>query len=272
MSRTTSHAARFSALVALIAAFAVGAAPAGGSRAALPTLYVAYTMNCTFSISDDSGRAVTVIPPGTYQISIRTPVSFAEVDLSGIFDMTACKGFVQFKLTGPGVSAFDNLGDGDNAYDLLTETFQPSSTYVAQDLNQPSVARLTFATAATGTATGPATSTSSSTSKGSTQKELVGSAAIPFRGALDAIVFKSGKLSLSRNGKAVSFLKSGRWTFSVDDESTKAGFSVQVLHGKTTAVTGAAYTGSHDVTLQLKPGRWFFFTPGGRKSVFFVTS
>jgi hypothetical protein len=267
-----SPVARFSTLLALLGAFAVAAVPAGSSPAALPTLYVAYTMNCTFSISDDGGRPVTVIAPGTYQISIRTPVSFAEVDLSGIFDMTACKGFVQFKLTGPGVSAFDNLGDGDNAFDLLTETFQPSSTYVAQDLNQPNVARVAFTTASSGSVTGPTSTTSSTSSKGSTQKELVGSAAVPFRGALDAIVFKSGKLSLSRNGKAVSFVKSGRWTFSVDDESTRAGFSVQVLHGKTTAVTSAAYTGSHDVTLQLKPGRWFFFTPGGKKSVFFVTS
>jgi len=268
-----SHVARCSALLALLTAVAVFAAPAGASPSALPTLYVAYTMNCTFSIVDDSGRPVTVIAPGTYQISIRTPVSFAEVDLSGIFDMTACKGFVQFKLTGPGVSAFDNLGDGDNAFDLLTETFQPSSTYVAQDLNQPSVARLSFTTAASGSASGPAGSSSSSTSsKGSTQQPLVGSAAIPFRGALDAIVFKNGKLSLSRNGKAVTFLKSGRWTFSVDDESTRAGFSLQLLHGTSTAVTSMTYTGSHDVTMQLKPGRWFFFTPGGRKSVFFVTS
>ena len=264
--------ARVSTLLALLAAAALLAGPAGSSPAALPTLYVAYTMNCTFSIVDDAGRQVNVITPGMYQISIRTPVSFAEVDLSGIFDMTACKGFVQFKLTGPGVNAFDNLGDGDNAYDLLTETFQPSSTYVAQDLNQPSVARVAFTTAATGTASGPASSNSSTSTKGSTQQSLVGSAAIPFRGALDATVFKSGKLSLSRNGKTVSFLKAGRWTFSVDDESPKAGFSVQVLHGKTTVVTGAAYTGSHDVTLQLKPGRWFFFTAGGRKSVFFVTS
>ena len=54
--------------------------------------------------------------------------------------------------------------------------------------------------------------------------------------------------------------------------STKAGFSLQVLHGKPTAVTSSAYKGSHDVTLQLKPGRWFFYTPGGKKSVFFVTS
>src|SRR5947208_2739085 len=145
-----SPVARLATLLALLIAVPVLAGPAGGSPAALPTLYVAYTMNCTFSISDDAGRPVTVITPGTYQISIRTPVSFAEVDLSGIFDMTACKGFVQFKLTGPGVNAFDNLGDGDNAFDLLTETFQPGSTYTAQDLHQPSVTRTAFTTASSG--------------------------------------------------------------------------------------------------------------------------
>ena len=264
---------RFSKLIAPLVV-AGSLAPAAAARpAALPTLYVEYTMNCTFSITDDSGRRVSSIPPGTYQVSIRTPVSFAEVDLSGIFDMTACKGFVQFKLTGPGVDAFDNLGDGDNAFDLLTATFQPSSSYTAQDLNQPSVTRTVFTTASSGSANaGSSSSTSNVGAKGSTQGSLVGSAANPFRGALDATVFKSGKLSLSRNGKTVSFLKSGRWTFAVDDESTRAGFAVQVLHGKSTTVTSAAYTGSHDMTLQLKPGRWFFFSPGGKKSVFFVTS
>ena len=46
-----------------------------------------FPYNCTFSITDDSGRRVSSIPPGTYQVSIRTPVSFAEVDLSGILNM-----------------------------------------------------------------------------------------------------------------------------------------------------------------------------------------
>ena len=261
------------ALAAAAAAAALAAGAGTAQRAVLPTLYVQYTMNCTFSITDDNGKPVTSIAPGTYQVSIRTPVSFAEVDLSGIYDMTACKGFVQFKLSGPGVDAFDNLGDGDNAFALLNATFQPGATYTAVDLNQPSVARVSFTTASSGSPASPAgTSGSTVSGKGSTQQSLVGSAASPFRGSLDAIVSKTGKLSLSRNGKAVSFLKSGRWTFSVDDESRTAGFAVQVLHGKQTTVTGGAYTGSHDVTLQLKPGRWFFFSPGKSKSVFFVTS
>jgi hypothetical protein len=264
---------RLASLIVALTAAAV-LTPSGGARpgAVQPTLYVDYTMNCTFSISDDNGRHVSSIPPGTYQVLVQTPVVFADVDLSGVFDMTACKSFVQFQLSGPGVSLSTTLQDGDEDKEMLRATFQPGATYTAQDLNQAGVTRTTFSTQATGSAVAPTGPTSNVSGKGSSQESLVGSAANPFRGALDAIVYRSGKLSLSRNGKTVSSLKTGRYTFSVDDESKTAGFSLQLLHGKSTAVTSVAYTGSHDVTLQLKPGRWFFFTPGGRKSVFFVTS
>jgi hypothetical protein len=266
---------RFWKLISVLALAGVLVPAAGSRRSALPTLYVDYTMNCTFTISDDSGRRVSSIPPGTYQVQIMTPVAFGAVDLTGIHDMTACQSFVQFQLSGPGVNLSSTLGDGDSAFWLYTEMLQPSATYTAVDNNQPSVARVVFSTASSGSASvsgGTSTTSSSTSTKGSTQQSLVGSAAIPFRGSLDATVFKTGKLGLSRNGKTVSFLKTGRWTFSVDDESAKAGFSLQVLHGKPTADTSSAYTGSHDATLQLKPGRWFFYTPGGKKSVFFVTS
>jgi hypothetical protein len=247
--------------------------PAGGADTVLPTLYVRYATNCTFSISDDSGRSVTQIAPGSYQVFVTTPVVFAGVDLSGVFDMTACKGYVQFQLTGPGVNISTTLQDGDEDKDLERATFQPGSTYVALDNNQPGVTRTTFTTAVSGSATGPSgTSSSSVSAGGSTQKALVGSAANPFRGALDAIVYASGKLSLTRNGKPVTALKTGRWTFSVDDESRKAGFGLQVLRGKAITITSAAYTGSHDATVELKPGRWAFFTPGGKRTTFFVSS
>jgi hypothetical protein len=250
--------------------------PAAGSRpAALPTLYVEYTMNCTFTITDDAGRRLASIAPGTYQVQIQTPVPFGAVDLTGVHDMTACKSFVQFQLTGPGVNLQSTLGDGDSAFWLYTETFQPNASYVAQDLNQPSVTRFPFSTAAAGSAPQPATPSSGGSttpSKGTPSTDIVGSEANPFRGSLDAIVFKSGKLSLSRNGKRVSSLKSGRWTFAVDDESARAGFGIQVLKGKTQTITTASYVGNHDVTVTLKPGRWSFFTPGGKKTTFFVVS
>jgi hypothetical protein len=264
---------RFSTLTALLAAAAV-LVPAGGARltAVQPTLYVDYTMNCTFSISDDSGKRVTSIPPGTYQVLVQTPMVFADVDLSGIFDMTACKSFVQFQLTGPGVNLSTTLQDGDEDKEMLRATFQPSATYTAQDNNQASATRTTFGTQASGTAVAPTGPASSVSGKGSSQGDLVGSAANPFRGSLDAIVFKSGKLSLSRNGKTIRSLKSGRYTFSVDDESKTTGFTVKPLRGKAVNVTTAAFVGSHSLTLTLGQGRWYFYWAGGKKTTFFVAS
>jgi hypothetical protein len=264
---------RVSSLTAVLAATAV-LVPAAQARsgAVQPTIYVEYTMNCTFAISDDNGRRVTSIPPGTYQVLVTTPMVFADVDLSGIFDMTACKSFVQFQLTGPGVSLSTTLQDGDEDKEMLKATFQPSATYTAQDLNQAGVTRTTFSTQATGSAVAPTGPTSSVSGKGSSQQSLVGSAANPFRGALDAIVYKSGKLSLSRNGKTVSSLKTGRYTFSVDDESKTAGFTVKSLRGKAVNVTTAAFVGSHAVTLTLAQGRWYFYWASGKKTAFFVGS
>jgi hypothetical protein len=264
---------RVSSLIAVLAATAVLVPAAdAGSGAVQPTIYVEYTMNCTFSISDDSGRRVTSIPPGTYQVLVTTPMVFADVDLSGISDMTACKSFVQFQLMGPGVTLSTTLQDGDEDKEMLRATFQPSATYTAQDLNQAGVTRTTFSTQATGSAVAPTGPASSVSGKGSSQESLVGSAANPFRGALDAIVYKSGKLSLSRNGKTVSSLRTGRYTFSVDDESKTAGFTVKSLRGKAVNVTSAAFVGSHAVTLTLAQGRWYFYWGSGKKTAFFVGS
>lgn len=265
--------------VAVVLVPASGASSRAGGAPALPTLYVQYTMNCTFGIFDDQGHPVSSIAPGSYQVEVETPVMFKLVRPGGVStdniaanDFTGCKGWVQFQLTGPGVNIQTTLQDGDEDKDLERATFQPGSTYVALDNNQPGVTRTTFTTAASGSATGPTGSSTSSVSGGSSQQSLVGSAANPFRGALDAIVYASGKLSLTRNGKPVTTLKTGRWTFSVDDESRKAGFSLQVLRGKAMTITSPTYTGSHDATVELKPGRWAFFTPAGKRTTFFVGS
>jgi hypothetical protein len=262
-----------STLIAVLAA-SIALVPAAGARRAdvLPTLYVSYTMSCTFTITDDSGRRVSSIPPGTYQVLVTTPMVFADVDLSGIFDMTACKSFVQFQLAGPGVNLSTTLQDGDEDKDVLRATLQPSATYTAQDLNQAGVTRTTFSTQATGSAASPAGPSSSVSGAGSSQESLVGSAAFPFRGSLDATVFKSGKLGLSRNGKPVTSLKAGRYTFSVDDESKANGFTVKPLRGKAVAVTTPPFVGSHDLTLTLKQGRWFFYSGAGKKTAFFVVA
>ena len=259
-------------LIAVLACLVAVPAAAAGRADVQPTLYGAYTMNCTFTITDDNGRHVSSIPPGTYQVLVTTPMVFADVDLSGIFDMTACKSFVQFQLTGPGVNLQTTLQEGDEDKEMLRATFQPSATYTALDNNQAGVTRTTFSTQATGSAASPTGPSSSVSGKGSSQEELVGSAAVPFRGSLDAIVYKSGKLTLSRNGKPVTSLKQGRYTFSVDDESKTGGFTVRPLRGRAVAVTTAAFVGSHGATVTLKRGRWFFYSGAGKKTAFFVIS
>src|SRR5579884_269074 len=111
MDQLTKRTPALLAVAAMLAG--ITAVPGSAARAALPTLYVAYTMNCTFTITDDSGAKVTSIPPGSYQVQVTSPVAFGGVDLSGTNDMTACKGSVQFHLTGPGVSISTTLEDGD---------------------------------------------------------------------------------------------------------------------------------------------------------------
>src|SRR5262249_44783351 len=169
----------------------------------------------------------------------------------------------------------DSMFYGENPSETFTVTFEPSSTYTWRNNEQPGVV-FTFVTSAAGGASGGGAggggATSSTTKTGKPSTDIVGSEGIPFRGAPDASVYKGGKLSLTRNGKKVTFLKTGRYTFSVDDESTAEGFSVQVLKGKPQTVTSKAYVGSHDVTLALKPGRWFYFSPAGKRATFFVTS
>jgi hypothetical protein len=186
-----------------------------------------------------------------------------------------------FHLTGPGVDYRTDLNQGEQVQETWAVTFQPNATYTWQDDYRPALVSGSFRTSGTvATQPTPTGSSSPSGSGGSSSKgtatvgnsDLVGSAKPTFRGSLDAIVYASGKVSLSRNGKPVTALTTGRWTFSVDDESRKAGFTVQVLHGKAQTVTTGAFVGSHDLTITLKPGRWSYFSPSGKRTTFYVVS
>jgi hypothetical protein len=266
-----------SIVCALAAALSLGVT---SSRADtfLPTLYVRYAMNCTFTITNDAGAQVTQIAPGEYQLFISTPVPFGLIDLSGISDMTACKGFALFSITGPGVNVETNLEFGDNETDnSLQPKFLPGSTYVAQDGNQPTVTRKVFTTTASGLPTpvsssSSSTSSSSSSGKGAVQKQLVGSAVVPFRGTLAAAVGAAGSLTLTTKGKPVGTLKAGLYTFTVHDNSAASGFAIQKLKASAITLTGIGYKGTHVKTVDLKAGQWTFFTPSGKKNYFIVVA
>ena len=85
------------------------------------------------------------------------------------------------------------------------------------------------------------------------------------RGTLHGVVTRNGKLSLRRNGKAVTSLKAGRYTVSVDDQSTRRDFRIRTPQGKVQTITSAGYVGWQEVTVTLGVGRWSFFALGGRR-------
>jgi len=221
---------RVSILIAVLALAAALAAPGLSSSrdndppAAQPTLYVVYTMNCTFSIVDDFGKHVTSIAPGNYQIEVSTPVMFKLVRPGGVGvdeiapnDFTGCKGWVQFQLTGPGVDLFSTLDSGCDAFLLLpSQNFKPGATYTFQDLNQPSATRTTLSVDKDGTPPTPPTNPYTKTSgKGDRSVDPIGMNRLPTAGTINAVLSKSGKLTMTNKGKPVLTLRpasTGSWS------------------------------------------------------------
>jgi hypothetical protein len=260
-------------IAAVAAAAGVVCATGGAAGAAFPTIYVQYTTNCTFTVTDDAGKAVTSITPGQYQVAVSTPVSFGGVDLSGRSDMTACKGSIDFDLTGPGVAVGTTLNDGDGSFDLLSATFRPSSTYVAVDNNQPTVARASFTTLATGTATGSAGGTTTTATGSAGSSSGSGSTKTAVVGTLKASVGSTGALKLTYKGKSVSSLKAGKYTVTVVDTSTHNGFILRASGKPAVTVSPVAFVGSKSVDVDLKTGQWYFApSSSGKKTYFIVTA
>ena len=235
----------------------VGAAHAAVSQ----TIYAWFDVDGNLNVRYvDNSNVGSTIPPGTYQIVLNnnTADDYA-VDH-------------KFHLFGPGINYSPPAGAVQTTFSV---TFQSGGTYTVQDDLDPADHHLTIlATTSSGPSpsAGGGTSTTATGSTKPTSSDIVGSEAVPFRGALDGIVFGNGALSLTRLGKKVSSLKAGRYTFFVDDESKTRGFSVQQLGNKAFVVTTGSFKGTHDLTIALKPGRWFFYSPGAKKSSFLVVS
>jgi len=274
---------RFSTLAAALGVAAAVLAPSGSARTGgeLPTLYVQYTLNCTFSMVDDAGHPVTSIAPGSYQVEVTTPIMFKLVVPGGpgidssatSSDFKGCKGWVQFQLTGPGVSMATTLDTGcDSTLLLPAQTFQPNATYVAQDNNQPSVTRLAFTTTNSGTPT-VGTSVYDNSTTGSTQGSILGGSDSkgPVLGTLAATLSASGQPALTLKGKPVTALKAGRYKVSIVDKDPKASFTIQTAAGKVKNLTTAPFVGIHPVVLTLTAGQWLYYSALGKSSSFQVS-
>jgi hypothetical protein len=242
-------------LVGWLAFLAVGV---GASQAAWSqTIYAYFDVDGGLQFRyADSTNVGTTIPPGTYTINLNNNGS----DDLGIDHI--------FHIFGPGV---DYKAANVDTQATFTATFQAGATYTIQDdLDPKDIHQTLLATNAPPASSGTSTTTPTSGSTKPTSSDIVGSEVVPFRGALEAIVFGDGAVSLTRNGKKVASLKAGRYTFFVDDESKTRGFSVQGLTKTAVAVTSRKFTGTKDVTIALKPGRWSFFAPGANRHVFAV--
>jgi hypothetical protein len=235
----------------LIAIAAVVALASGGgvARAGLPSLFATYkTEDCTFTFRNDAGKTVHTIPPGDYQVVVATSGTYGDYFVSDQTGLRACKGFVEFRLTGPGVNLTTTLDYGDSSGEILAATFKPGGSYTVQDDHNIAGTKRTFTVARSGSVT------------------------VALRGVLTATVSAKGELALTRNDKAVSSLKQGKWTLSVRDDSKTNGFTLQQLAKSPVAVTDGAFYGFRDVTIILKPGQWSFYSPGGKKRTFRVVA
>ena len=258
---------RITAFLALLAAGVV-VASASAIVPGIPTIYVEYNPNCTFTLSVDGGTTVTAtsppgptLPPGGYQI---------QVLMANPTGGYSC-GTPVFTLTGPGVSSTTTFPNESLLDNHVLPALRPSSTYAAEDENAPASTRVYFSTAATGSSASllsPSTS-SSGTAGGSSQGDIVGSAVLPYRGRLAATVASGGRATLTRGGRTVSTLQAGRYDIVVSDLTRTAGFSLEHARDEPVALTGVLYKGRETRRLGLTAGRWKYLS-AGKASAFLV--
>jgi hypothetical protein len=254
----------FVAAAVMLAGFVL--AGEGSSRAAvLPTLYVNYVgTNCTFTITNDSGANVSSIAPGSYQITLSAT------------DFVSCPNKLpNFQLAGPGVSIQTPIDNGTGAAADYTAVFQPSSTYVAQDLNQP-LSVITFTTLSSGSAAPVSLPTNTLATTTSASTDPIGTASGPkstpatFRGTLDGVVSSAGRLTLKYKGKAVGELTAGKYTFSIVDHSKTGGFLVQEPPKAAKTLTSSGFVGSRKVSVELTTGQAIFYPTFVAKKEYFI--
>jgi hypothetical protein len=178
-----------------------------------------------------------------------------------------------FHLSGPGVNISSDLLPCENPRELLTITLRPSSTYAYEDSRHPELGRIVFATSSGGssaeTSSGAGRPATGAYSGSVTNTSPVGSGVKPIAGTLSATVSSAG-ITLSRQGRSVSLLKSGRYRIAVDDRTRSAGFTIERTDKKPVPITGASFVGKRAVTLDLRPGEWLVYSAAGKKRRFTV--
>jgi hypothetical protein len=260
------RAHRISVVVGLAAAALV--LFSGVSHAAVSSTIHAYfdaDGHLMFTYLDGSQVAGT-IPPGTYTVIY---------DNLGADDLAVDHAF---HLSGPGINFAPPATVVQATFSV---TFSANATYTLQDDLHPTLERRTFVAGGSGggSDTGAvSTSTSTSTPKSTTKAvsndivgaDIVDASKLPLRGTLTGAISSTGKLTLLYKGKVVGELKSGKYRFAIDDQTSKLAFKVQRLKKDAVTVTGVKFVGRHTATVPLDPGQWWFFSGAGKKIYFLV--
>ncbi len=244
----------------------------GGASAAIPgvpSIYITYNPDCTFTMSVDPGVAITsssppgqTLPPGNYQLLVSMPnpdIGYACVTPT-------------FTLTGPGVNSV-TVFPMESLYDDLPVALQPSSTYIAEDTNAPAATEKVFTTSASGSSSAliptKSTTTVAGSASGSSQPDLLGSALAPFRGSAPGDR-ERGVAGLERSGRSVGALSARGYELHVDDRSRHAGFFLEHSNQKPLTVTGVLYLGSRTESITLTAGSWSFYSNPAKETRFSV--
>ncbi len=256
------------ALAAVISALAVSGA---GSSASLPSLYVNYTANCHFTMSLDSGAALTAgtaIPYGTYQAVLSTPFALST-------GQGACES-IAFQLTGPGVNYSSSLTQGESSQEIAPVILQANATYTASDTSVSPGTTLTFSTsgvaASQGASAGSSSGTGTTTGSKSSSSVLGGqTSSAKVLGTLTGTVNVAGKLGLTYKGKSVTTLPAGSYTVTITDKSGASGFVLRSSKAAKT-VTTAAFKGKKSLVVKLAAGQWYFYAKTGATKTYFVAT
>jgi hypothetical protein len=263
-------------LAAVLATVVLAAGSAADTPVFSTTVFfrITYRADCTFTVAIDGGITMdsasgsgATIPPGPYQLSVRTPLP------DNVWDRAFCSQ-AAFSLSGPGASYSGILGTDLGPYGAtFNETFAPASTYTMVDASRPS-STVVFSTTATGSSSSllPPPPASTATGKGTVETGLLGSGIVPYRGSLHAAVATSDKATLMSSGKPLVSLKAGRYDIVVTDDSARGGFFVQKLDRKPRTITGVRFQGKRTVRVNLTAGRWLFFATSARETQFVVTT
>jgi hypothetical protein len=255
-------------LVALALAAALLAGDSNAAFPGIPSIYVNYNDDCTFSMNADGGFTFTstsppgpTLPPGVYQMIILMPNPPQGYSCST----------PDFTLSGPGVNSVTEFPQQATTFDFALPALQASSTYTAYDQNAPAATRVYFTTSATGSSSSLVTTVpDQSSGKGSSQPDLVGSGITQALGTLEAGIDGHGA-TVSLDGKKVGKLRPGRYKLEAVDPTRRSGLVLRKAGHAWETITTLAFKGTKTVKLTLTAGTWTLGTlPAGGEVSFKV--